>query len=65
VCKLYLLFISAHAAQEKKEKKVLLPAGVSKSTARTVKVALTAQKRSSAGPSHIKADFASCNHSAK
>jgi hypothetical protein len=37
VCKLYSLFISADAAQEKKkEKKVLLPTGVSKSTARTV-----------------------------
>jgi hypothetical protein len=35
VCKLYLLFLSANAAQEKekKEKKVLLPTGVSKSTA--------------------------------
>jgi hypothetical protein len=38
VCKLYLLFISADAAQEKKkkEKKVLLPRGVSKATAHTV-----------------------------
>jgi hypothetical protein len=38
VCKLYLLFISADAAQEKekKEKKVLLPTGVSKSTVHTV-----------------------------
>jgi hypothetical protein len=38
VCKLYLLFISANAAQEKekKAKKVLLPTGVSKSTAHTV-----------------------------
>jgi hypothetical protein len=35
VCKLYLLFLSADAAQEK-EKKVLLPTGVSKSTAHTV-----------------------------
>ena len=37
VCKLYLLFISADAAQEKekKEKKVLLPTGVSKSAAPT------------------------------
>jgi hypothetical protein len=34
-CKLYLLFISADAAQEK-EKKVLLPTGVSKSAAHTV-----------------------------
>jgi hypothetical protein len=30
VCKLYLLFTSADAAQEKKEKKVLQPTGVSK-----------------------------------
>jgi hypothetical protein len=39
VFKLYLLFISANAIQEKKkkEKKVLLPTGVSKSEARTVK----------------------------
>jgi hypothetical protein len=39
VCKLYLLFISADDAQEKrkKEKKVLLPSGVSKSAAHTVK----------------------------
>jgi hypothetical protein len=38
VCKLYLLFISANAAQEKekKEKKVLQPTGVSKSVAHTV-----------------------------
>jgi hypothetical protein len=38
VCKLYLLFISADAAQEKekKDKKVLLPAGVSKSATHTV-----------------------------
>jgi hypothetical protein len=38
VCKLYLLLISADAAQEKekKEKKVLLPTGVSKSAAHTV-----------------------------
>jgi hypothetical protein len=39
VCKLYLLFLSANAAQEKrrkKEKKVLLPAGVKKSTAHAV-----------------------------
>jgi hypothetical protein len=37
VCKLYLLFISADAAQEKekKEKKVLLPIGVSKCKAHT------------------------------
>jgi hypothetical protein len=35
VRKLYLLFISADAAKEK-EKKVLLPAGVSKSAAHTV-----------------------------
>jgi hypothetical protein len=40
VCKLYLLFISADAAQEKekKEKKVLLPTGASKSAAHTVLV---------------------------
>jgi hypothetical protein len=36
VCKLYLLFISVYTAQEKKEEKVLLPTGVSKSTAHTV-----------------------------
>jgi hypothetical protein len=38
VCQLYLLLISADAAQEreKKEKKVLLPTGVSKSTAHSV-----------------------------
>jgi hypothetical protein len=38
VCTLYLLFISANAAQEKekKEKKVLQPTGVSKSVAHTV-----------------------------
>jgi hypothetical protein len=38
VGKLYLLFLSANAAQEKekKEKKVVLPTGVSKSTAHTV-----------------------------
>ncbi len=38
VCKVYLLFISADAAneKEKKEKQVLLPTGVSKSVARTV-----------------------------
>jgi hypothetical protein len=37
VCKLYLLFISADAAQEEKMKmKVLLPTGVSKSAAHTV-----------------------------
>jgi hypothetical protein len=37
VCKLYFLVISADASQEKekKEKKVLLPTGVSKSTAHT------------------------------
>jgi hypothetical protein len=37
-CKLYLLFLAADAAQEKekKEKKVVLPAGVSKSVAQTV-----------------------------
>ncbi len=35
VCKLYLLFLSADAAT-KKEKKVLLPTGVLKSTAHTV-----------------------------
>jgi hypothetical protein len=35
VCKLYLLFLSANAAQEK-EKKMLLPIGVSKSTAHAV-----------------------------
>jgi hypothetical protein len=35
VCKLYLLFMSANAAQEKekKRKKLLLPTGVSKSAA--------------------------------
>jgi hypothetical protein len=33
VCKLYLLFITANAAQEKKEKKVLQATGVSKSVA--------------------------------
>jgi hypothetical protein len=38
VSKLYLLFLSANAAQEKekKRKKVPLPTGVSKSTAHTV-----------------------------
>jgi hypothetical protein len=36
VCKLYLLFLSADAEKKKKEKKVLLPTGVSKSTAHTV-----------------------------
>jgi hypothetical protein len=36
VCKLYLLFISADAAKEKKEEKVLLPTGVSKSIAHAV-----------------------------
>jgi hypothetical protein len=36
VSKLYLLFISADAAQEKKGKNVLLPTGVSKSTAHAV-----------------------------
>jgi hypothetical protein len=38
VCKLYLLFISAYAAQEKekKDKKVLLPTGISKSSAHAV-----------------------------
>jgi hypothetical protein len=38
VCKLYLLFISADAAQdkEKKEKQVLLSTGVLKSTVHTV-----------------------------
>jgi hypothetical protein len=36
VYKLYFLFISADAAQEKKEKKVLLPTGASKSTVDTV-----------------------------
>jgi hypothetical protein len=38
VCKLYLLFLSANAAQEKrkKEKKVLLPTGVSKSAVHAV-----------------------------
>jgi hypothetical protein len=37
VCKLYLLLISADAAQErKKEKKVLLPNGISKSAAHRV-----------------------------
>jgi hypothetical protein len=38
VCKLYLLFISANAAQEKekKEKKVMLPFGVSKPAAHAV-----------------------------
>jgi hypothetical protein len=38
VCKLYLLFISADAAQEeeKKEKNVQLPTGVSKSIAHMV-----------------------------
>jgi hypothetical protein len=40
VCKLYLSFISADAAQEK-EKKVLLPTGVSKSTAHTVMATLS------------------------
>jgi hypothetical protein len=41
VCKLYLLFISIKAAEEKekKEKKVVLPTGVSKSAAHTVKFA--------------------------
>jgi hypothetical protein len=33
-----LLFISADAAQEKKESKVLLPTGISKSAAQTVMV---------------------------
>jgi hypothetical protein len=39
VCKLYLLFLSADAGKEKekKEKKLLLPTGVSKSTANSVK----------------------------
>jgi hypothetical protein len=37
VCKLYLLFISANAAQEKeKEKNVLQPTGVTKSVAHPV-----------------------------
>ena len=36
VCKLYLLFITANADQEKKEKKVLQPTGVSKSVAHAV-----------------------------
>jgi hypothetical protein len=37
VCKLYLLFISADAAQEKKkENKLLLPTSVSKSAAHIV-----------------------------
>jgi hypothetical protein len=36
VCKLYMLFISANATQDKEKKKVLLPTGVSKCAAHTV-----------------------------